>query len=88
MRMEMTKGLEKSVRKHGSVLKAFRAQGFECGLMTEQRHCQQTCMEVLEEMVKRAPHIITSQNIAVNGVPYNLLSMDNWQEDWRRILEE
>lgn len=63
-------------------------QGFECGLMTEQRHCQQTCAEVLEEMVKRAPHIITSQNIAVNGVPYNLLSMDNWQADWVRILGE
>ena len=63
-------------------------QGFECGMMSEQRHCQQTCMEVLEEMIKRAPHIITSQNIAVNGVPYNLVSMDNWQADWARILGE
>ena len=63
-------------------------QGFECGMMSEQRHCQQTCMDVLEEMIKRAPHIITSQNIAVNGVPYNLVSMDNWQADWARILGE
>lgn len=63
-------------------------QGFECGMMSEQRHCQQTCAEVLEEMIKRAPHIITSQNIAVNGVPYNLISMDNWQMDWARILGE
>ncbi len=39
-------------------------------------------------MVKRAPHIITSQYISVKGIKYNLLSMDNWQEDWARILEE
>lgn len=63
-------------------------EGFECGMMSEQRHCQQTCAEAIEEMIRRAPHIITNQNIAVDGVTYNLLSMNNWQEDWRRILGE
>lgn len=62
--------------------------GFENGMLTMQRDCKNTCSEVLNEMVKRAPHIITSQYISVKGTRYNLLSMDNWQEDWARILEE
>lgn len=62
--------------------------GFENGMLTMQRDCRNTCSEVLNEMVKRAPHIITSQYISVKGTKYNLLSMDNWQEDWARILEE
>lgn len=62
--------------------------GFENCMLTMQRDCKNTCSEVLNEMVKRAPHIITSQYISVKGTKYNLLSMDNWQEDWARILEE
>lgn len=62
-------------------------RGFENSLLTNQSDCQQVCMAVLDEMAKRAPHIITSQNISVKGVRYNLLSMDNWRADWARIFE-
>ncbi len=62
--------------------------GFENGMLRMQRDCKNTCSEVLNEMVKKAPHIITSQYISVKGTTYNLLSMDNWQGDWARILEE
>ena len=62
--------------------------GFENGMLRMQRDCKNVSLEVIHEMVKRAPHIITSQYISVKGIKYNLLSMDNWQEDWARILEE
>ncbi|GFI23043.1 hypothetical protein IMSAGC011_01820 [Lachnospiraceae bacterium] len=62
--------------------------GFENGMLTMRRDCKDVSLEVLNEMVKRAPHIITSQYISVKGTKYNLLSMDNWQQDWARILEE
>lgn len=47
---------------------------------------EKLCAEVLETMRARAPHIIPIQNIMANGVRYDLMSMDNWQEDWKRIL--
>ena len=45
-------------------------------------------MEAVEEIARRAPHVITSQNIMVDNMRYNLLSMDNWQADWAKILGE
>ena len=65
-----------------------RYQGFENGQLVNQKNCREICDEVIAEMVARAPHIITSQYIAVKGVRYNLLSMDNWQRDWENILED
>lgn len=62
-------------------------RGFENAILTNKSDCQQICMKVLDEMTKRAPHIITSQNISVKGMRYNLLSMDNWRADWARIFE-
>lgn len=62
--------------------------GFENGMLRMQRDCKNVSLEVIHEMVKRAPHIITSQYISVKGTKYNLLSMDDWQEDWARILQE
>lgn len=58
--------------------------GFSNTLMKDQT----LCMEVTEEIAKRAPHVITSQNIVVNGIPYDLLKLDNWQADWKKILKE
>lgn len=60
--------------------------GFESGMMALSEGCDKLCGEILEEMRKGAPYIIPYQNIVVNGIQYNLLSMDNWQEDWARIL--
>jgi hypothetical protein len=62
--------------------------GFESGMMVLVRDCEKVCAETLEEMRKRAPHIIPYQNIVVNGIQYNLMSMNNWQADWARILGE
>lgn len=58
-------------------------RGFETLMWVE--NCDKFCAEILEEIRKRAPHIIPFQNIVVNGIQYNLISMENWQEDWRRI---
>lgn len=63
-------------------------EGFENSLLTRQRHCREICNEVLDELMERAPGLITSQHIAVKGVKYNLLSMDNWKRDWAVILGE
>ncbi len=63
-------------------------RGFENIIIKEQRNCPDLCAEVLAEMVKRVSHIITCQKILVHGVGYNLLSMDDWQEDWERIFKE
>lgn len=63
-------------------------EGFTNSLMGEQRDAERICLEAVEEIAKRAPHVITCQNIVVNGVQYNLMSMDNWQADWARILGE
>lgn len=66
--------------------------GFENALLKKNRNCRQICDEVVGEMVVRAPHIITRQYIVVNDIhegkeiKYNLLSMDNWQRDWAKIL--
>lgn len=60
--------------------------GFESGMMALSEGCDKLCGEVLEEMKKGAPYIIPYQNIVVNGMPYNLLSLENWQADWARIL--
>lgn len=62
--------------------------GFENSILTNQRHCREVCMEALGELASRAPHLITCQNIAVDGVKYDLLSMDDWKKDWERILKE
>ena len=62
--------------------------GFENSLMGEQRDAQTICLEAVEEIAKRASHVITYQNIVVNGIQYNLMSMNNWQADWARILGE
>lgn len=63
-------------------------RGFENIIIKEQRNCPDLCAEVLAEMAKRVSHIITCQKILVHGVGYNLLSMDDWQEDWERIFKE
>lgn len=65
-----------------------RYQGFENGQLVNQKNCREICDEVISEMIARAPHIITSQYIAVKGVRHNLLSMDNWRQEWANILEE
>lgn len=61
-------------------------RGFENSILTNQRHCREVCMEVLGELASRAPHLITCQNIAVDGVKYDLLSMNDWKKDWERIF--
>lgn len=63
-------------------------EGFTNSLMGEQRNASVPCLEAVEEIASRAPHVITNQNIMVNGMHYNLLSMDNWQADWAKILGE
>lgn len=60
--------------------------GFESGMMALSEGCDKLCGEILEEMRKGAPYIIPYQNIVVNGVQYDLMSMNNWQADWARIL--
>ena len=62
-------------------------EGFENAILTRQKHCREVCNEALDELMDRAPGLITSQYIAVKGVKYNLLSMDNWKKDWEVILE-
>lgn len=59
--------------------------GFSCGIVQLEGNWDRFSAEILEEIRKRAPHIIPFQNIVVNGIQYNLISMENWQEDWRRI---
>lgn len=77
------------IREKGKVNEYTKKQyrGFENGLLASQGNCYEICQEVVDELVKRAPHIITSQNIAVKGVRYSLLSMEDWQGDWAKILE-
>ena len=77
---------KKPVQKNPFTKKEY--EGFKNSLMSEQRNAQVTCMEAVEEIARRAPHVITSQNIMVDNMRYNLLSMDNWQADWARILGE
>lgn len=60
--------------------------GYESGIMVWVRDCEKLCREILTEMTGRAPRIIPYQNIVVNGIQYNLMSLDNWQADWARIL--
>lgn len=60
--------------------------GYESGIMVWARDCEKLCQETLTEMTGRAPHIIPYQNIVVNGMQYNLMSLDNWQADWARIF--
>lgn len=59
--------------------------GFESGIVQLAGNWERFSAEIQEEIRKRAPHIIPFQNIVVNGIQYNLISMENWQEDWRRI---
>lgn len=61
-------------------------RGFDNGMMMSVKSCDKLCAEILEEMRKRTPYIIPYQNIVVNGIQYNLLSLENWQADWTRIL--
>lgn len=42
----------------------------------------------LGELAGRTPHLITCQNIVVDGVKYDLLSMNDWKKDWAGILKE
>lgn len=58
--------------------------GFTNTLATDQA----VCMEVIEEITKRVPHVITSQNIVVNGIQYDLVNLENWQADWKKITKE
>lgn len=53
-----------------------------------QRNAETVCRRAVEEIAKRAPHVIRQQYIMVNGEKFDLLSMDNWQEGWRKILKE
>lgn len=62
-------------------------RGFENAILSDMNNCREVCEEAVAEMAARAPHIITSQNIIVRDVRYNLLSMDDWQGDWAKILE-
>lgn len=59
--------------------------GFSSGMVSLAGDWDRFSAEMQEEIRKRAPHIIPFQNIVVNGIQYNLISMENWQEDWRRI---
>lgn len=61
-------------------------RGFENSILTKQKHCREVCMEVLGELASRAPRLITCQNIVVDGVKYDLLSMNDWKKDWEKIF--
>lgn len=61
--------------------------GYYNAIMGQQQNAEAMCMETVEEVAKRVPHVIRYQNIVVNGEKFDLLSMDNWQADWKRILE-
>lgn len=56
--------------------------------MGEQQNveAEAVCMKALEETAKRVPHVIRRQYIVANGEKFDLLSLNNWQEDWARIL--
>lgn len=60
--------------------------GYSNAIMGEQQNAEEMCMKAVEEIARRVPHVIRYQNIVVNGEKFDLLSMDNWQEGWRRIL--
>ena len=62
-------------------------RGFENAILTNKPDFREVCVRAVEEMVRRAPHIITSQNISVKGIRYNLLSMNDWRKDWESIFE-
>lgn len=76
--------IQKKPRKNRFTKKWFG--GFDSGMMLLVSDSEKVCAETIEELRKRVPHIIPFQNIVVNGMQYNLLSMDNWQTDWVRIL--
>lgn len=60
--------------------------GYYNAIMSEQQNAEAVCMEAVEEIAKRVPHVIRHQHIVVNGENFDLLSMNNWQADWARIL--
>ncbi len=60
--------------------------GYYNAIMSEQQNAETVCMNVVEEIVKRVPNVITQQHIVVNGEKFDLLSLQNWREDWNRIL--
>lgn len=60
--------------------------GFDGGPAALAGSWDRFCAEILEEIGKRMPRFIPFQNIVVNGIRYDLLSLQNWREDWNRIL--
>lgn len=60
--------------------------GYYNAIMGQQQNAEAMCMKAVEEIARRVPYVIRHQNIVVNGEKFDLLSMDNWQEGWRRIL--
>ncbi len=46
---------------------------------------RESCAEIAEELNKRAPHVITSQKVVRGGVPYDLMGLSRWSEDWREL---
>lgn len=60
--------------------------GYYNAIMGEQQNAEAVCMGVVDEIAKRMPHVIRQQHIVVNGEKFDLLSLDDWQADWARIL--
>lgn len=60
--------------------------GYYNAIMGEQQNAEAVCRGVVDEIAKRMPHVIRQQHIVVNGEKFDLLSMNNWQADWARIL--
>lgn len=62
--------------------------GHSNAIMSEQQNAEAVCMEAVEEIAKRNPRVIRYQYIVVNGEKFDLLSLNDWQADWRKILGE
>lgn len=64
--------------------------GKQCGGYHNAMLDLQSCKEALDVICRRTDNIINSQYVRMSGAAgekvYNLLSMDNWQEDWKELL--
>ena len=60
--------------------------GYYNAIMNGQQNAEAVCMNMVEEIARRVPHVIRQQHIVVNGEKFDLLSLQNWREDWNRIL--
>lgn len=60
--------------------------GYYNAIMNGQQNAEADCKRTVEEITKRVPNVIRQQHIVVNGEKFDLLSMKNWQEDWKKIL--